>query len=337
MYNKYIMFISIIITSVVVFVVLVLVSAVRLQRSDISEFELSRRIDGGDRDAKRLLHREGLLDDIATLQRISISLLLVTNAFLWVVTLGWLWGIVITVFIALEYGVVARISMVHKLSQKLYETIEPNLLKNIPKLRSTIRIFKTIKSGTHESYMKLSSRHELQHIIDQSEGVLSEEEKQLIVSGLSFGDQLVSSIMTPSKDIDSIKRSEFLGPLTLDELHKLGHNHLPVIGSSINHIIGILHLQRLLDLDVKRSVTAERAMEQKVFYIHQKQTLLQSLAAFLSTQCSLFIVVNDDRETVGLITLGDVLEALMGRKIIDEFDSHDDIKTVSARKKYKNI
>ncbi|HUC96386.1 MAG TPA: CBS domain-containing protein, partial [Candidatus Saccharimonadales bacterium] len=182
----------------------------------------------------------------------------------------------------------------------------------------------------------IASRQELQYLVDASVGVLSSDEKNLIVHSLSFGDQLVSSVMTPRSMIDSIKSSEFLGPLTLDDLHKTGHGKLPVIKNDVDHVIGILNLQSLLALDIKRSTTAEKAMDPKVFYIRQEQSLQHALAAFLRTKHNLFIVVNEFRETVGLLSLEDVIEALLGRKIVDEFDNHDNLREVALRNPHGN-
>ena len=77
-------------------------------------------------------------------------------------------------------------------------------------------------------------------------------------------------------------------------------------------------------------------MEKKVYYIREDQTLDHALAAFLKTRHHLFVVVNGYRETAGIITLEDVIEALLGRKIVDEFDLHDDLRAVATREAKTN-
>lgn len=325
------MFVFLLLTSVVIFILLVMVSSIRPRRSDMSLFELERRSVEGDRNAKRLLQREGELDNLVSLQRLTIALLVTLVAILSILTFDWHLGVIMALVLSTAYGVIARLKFVRSSVDNIYESAEPALLKFIGKYKSILRFLRTAPSGVDESSGNISSRQELQNMIERSDGVLNDDEKKLIVHGLSFSDSLVSTVMTPRSVIDSISKTEFLGPLALDELHKLGHSRLPVISSDIDHVVGVLHLQDLLALDIKRSVTAEKAMEPKVFYIHEGQTLRHALAAFLRTHHHLFIVVNQYRETVGLLTLEDVVEALIGRKIIDEFDAHDDLRSVANR------
>jgi CBS domain containing-hemolysin-like protein len=325
------MFTFLIITTVIFFISLVVISSARPIRSDISIFELNRRSVEGDRNAKRILKREEILTLLVSLQRIVIALLISVVSIIPILAFGWGLGVLVAILLAITYGMIARVKFVHSSSQNLYESIEPQIIKLITKYESIFAYLQTAPAGIDSSTGSISSRQELQDMIERSEGVLDEDEKKIIVNGLSFKDLLVSSVMTPRSVIDTISKSEFLGPIMLDELHKLGHSRLPVINGDVDHVVGILHLQDLLTLDIKRSVTAEKAMEPKVFYIKDKQSLNHALAAFLRTHHHLFIVVNEYRETVGLLTLEDTIEALIGQKIVDEFDSHDDLRTVAGR------
>ena len=331
MYNRPNMFTFLVAITAVTFILLLVVAAVRPVRTSLSGFELDRRIKHGDLAATVIRQREDLLGQVVTLQPVLTALLMVLVVLLSVATFGWLVGTLVAVVVALEYGAVARLSPVQRLSQKLYDRHEQFVFRLVKKSPAIFRLLRHLPVNEASGHQAIDSREELQHLVDQSGSILSPEEKKLIVHGLAFNQIMVSTVMTPRSVIDSIKKSEFLGPLTLDELHRTGHSRLPVIDADIDHVIGTLHLQSLLALDIKRSVTAEKAMEPRVFYIKGDQTLQHALAAFLRTHHHLFIVVNQYRETVGLLTLEDVIEALLGRKIVDEFDSHDDLRAVALR------
>jgi len=324
------MFIFLVIVVCIVFVLLLLVASVHPDRSKLSFFELERRSKDGDKSAEKTLERQKLLNDVFSLQKVLNALLLVILVLLLNITFGLLIGILISLFIALEYGAISRLGFIKKTAQKLYEKIDDKLIKLIQKLPFVFRILRSVPTDIEDS-QRIDSRQELQHLVDDCEGVLSDDEKKLIVYSLSFGERQVSEIMTPRSVIDSIRKTEFLGPLTLDELHKTGHSRLPVINGDIDHIVGMLNLRGLLALDIKKSTTAEKAMDSKVYYIRQDQNLQHALSAFLRTHHHLFVVVNEFRETVGLLSLEDVIEALIGRKIIDEFDAHDDLRAVALR------
>ncbi len=309
---------------------LIIVAGIRPVRTTSSQFELERRTRRGEKAAIATVRRETLLVDVVSLQRICMALLLIASVLLAVARYGWTLGTVIAVIIAIGYGSIARLAFIQKRSQKLYEKHESSILRLVerfPKLFALLRSMPAANSADN----RLESREELVHLVGESGQLLTANQKQLIMHSLTFDDQLVETIMTPRSVIDFVPKSELLGPLALDDLHKTGHSRFPVIDHDIDHIIGMLHIHDLLTLTDKKSVTAGTAMEPRVYYIRSDQTLAHALAAFLRTHHHLFIVVNEFRETVGLLSLEDVIEAMIGRKIIDEFDAHDDLRTVAAR------
>jgi len=324
------MFTFLVIVTTLSFLLLIVVASMHPVPSLVSTFELERRAKRASKEAKAALRREKYLPDIISLQRIVVSLLLVVVVLLSVVTFGWLVGVIVAVLIALEYAVVAKFPPLVRSSQQLYEIIEPSLLKFTEKFNSVFMFIRSLPPHDSAQYHRFDSREELQELITNAGEVLSEDERKLIVHTLQFRDQRVDSVMTPRSMIDSINKDEFLGPLVLSELHDIGHSRLPVIDKDLDHIVGVLHLRDLLSLDIRRSVTAEKAMEAKVYYIRQDHSLEHALAAFLKTRHHMFVVINQLRETVGLISLEDVLEAMIGRKIMDEDDNHEDLRSVAV-------
>ncbi|MEP6710226.1 MAG: CBS domain-containing protein [Candidatus Saccharibacteria bacterium] len=324
------MFTFLVLLLVVIFLVLALIEAVRPVHSEFSMFELKRRSEAGDKAAAVALRRERLLSDVTSLLRLKTSVLLVIFVVVSVATLGWLIGIIVSVVVSFEYGVFARLHLFRKCANQLYARYESHLLRFVEKFAGLMRFIRSV--SPEPSLTRLSSKQELGHLVAQSSGVLSVDEKKLITNGIGFDERQVREIMTPKSVIDSIGKRELLGPLVLDDLHKKGHSRFPVIDGDIDHVVGVLHVQDLLTLDGgRRSTTVEKAMEQRVFYVHESQSLQHALAAFLKTHHQLFVVVNEFRETVGLLSLEDVVEALLGRKIIDEFDAHEDLRIVASR------
>lgn len=317
-------------------VLLVIVAGIVPARTSLSRFELERRAKLGDKKAATILSREAKLDDIVSLGRIVSALLLVIFVALSVSVTGWVIGILISLFVALEYGAIARLPFIRNQSQKIYLRYESKLLQYIENFSAVFAWLRTV-APEQPSDLVLDSREHLQHLIDSSHAILTPDEKRFISQSLVFEKRLVSEIMTPRSVIDTIGSKELLGPLVLSDLHKTGHSRFPVIDTDIDHVVGMLYIQDLLTLDSgKSSTTAAKAMDSRVFYIRQDQTLGHALAAFLRTHHHLFVVVNEYRETVGLLSLEDVMEALLGRKINDEFDSHEDLRVVALRQAHTN-
>lgn len=313
------------------FISLLMVMAMQPRRIRTSHFELRRRSESGDNEAERLLQRELVLHDILSLQQVVTSLLIVALHSVGVAIFGLGIGVVIAFLISLEIGALARVAVIARYAEQLYQKTEPKLLEWIERFPYVFTAIRSVSPITHD-IQQLESRDELKHMVEQAGELLDDDERHVIGSTLDFKTKTVADIMTPRVVIDSVPKKELLGPLVLDDLHRTGHSRFPVIDQDIDHIVGMLYIQDLLTLDGgKQTTTAEKAMEDRVYYIHQDQTLQQALAAFLRTHHHLFVVINQYRETVGVLTLEDVIEALLGRKIVDEFDSHQDLRIVATR------
>jgi CBS domain containing-hemolysin-like protein len=316
--------------AIIVCVCLVVVAAMHPLRPQYSLAELTRRAKKSESYTLEL-DRYELHASLVTLLRSMRALLLVLLVVLLIGAFGWLLGVVLALIVAVIYPAIARLKSITKVGRSLYEKIEPKLLDIAAKFERLFHILREPGVRIHETPSRLHSRDDLAELIERSKDVVGEHERTLLVAALAFPEKTVQSIMTPRSVIDFIKKGEFLGPLVLDELHALGHSRLPVIAEDLDHVVGILHLRDMLSLDVRTSATAEKVMEKKVYYIREDDALEHALAAFIRTRHHLFIVINKNRETVGLLTLEDVMEALIGRKIVDEDDVHADLRAVAER------
>ena len=153
-------------------------------------------------------------------------------------------------------------------------------------------------------------------------------EIDLFVHTLSFGDKTVAEALVPQRAVKQVQAADAIGPSLMDELYKSGFSRFPVTDGSPTHIVGTLYLRDLVRKEAKGAV--RDVMREDVYYVHENFTLQQVLRAFLKTKHHLFIVVNSFEESVGIITIEDILEQIIGKQIVDEFDSYENMRAVAA-------
>lgn len=326
-YNRFM-----IILLVIFFVLLLLSAALVFERSEFSLFELERRTSLGDKSAKKQLRHEELVGDIIALKHLVNGLLLIVITLVSIASFDWAFGVLIAILLTIVYIPISRLDILQSSSKKLYKYIEKPVVDFILKFPRVIEFLFGTARNKIITNLKINSREELQYLISESKDILSNEEKQLIINSLAFTSLAVSDVMTPRSMIMTIDKTEFLGPLMMDDLYKKsGHSYLPVVDEDVDHIIGVLNVKNLLSLRTKKSSTAEELMNKRICYIHQDQTLDYALSAFLKSNSRFFIVINEFRETVGIVSLIDVVEKMLGRQIGDDTDSYDDIHAIALR------
>lgn len=284
---------------------LIFVQACLPVRSRHSWFELQRH------EEKHIIRREHLLGDVLALRRVISGLLLaclvLIGIALWQVV-----GVLIAIIVWLVAGVVGRWRPLRGLSMKLYEQFEPRLLSLLEHAPALGKLFRDDTYVPHDQHFE--SIEQLLHLVEASGHVLSDDQREIIKRGINWHTKVVSSIMIPAKDIVSVKHSELIGPLVLDDLHRSGHHIFPVIRGNVDTIVGILDIAKLLEVSVvTRSVTAEKAMSPNVLRIEADETLPVALTMLQKGNQHMLIVVDDEGKTMGVVALADITESLLGK------------------------
>jgi len=162
---------------------------------------------------------------------------------------------------------------------------------------------------------------------------ITEEELHIVAGALTFGDKLIGDILTPRRVVKMVAATDTIGPVLMDELHDSDHSRFPVYQDKPDNIVGMLYTRDLLA--AKAGGRVRDIMSKAVYYVHEDQSLREALQAFLKTKHHLFIVVNNFEEIVGIVTIEDILEQILGKPILDEFDKYDDMRAVAALKAQK--
>jgi len=195
------------------------------------------------------------------------------------------------------------------------------------------KVTKFVHEHRHLSFHTgLYEADDLLHLLErqkaQPDSRISHEELELLIHALTFANKAVQECMVPRREVRSISADDSISPVVIRELHESGHSRFPVFEGKGDHFVGTLYLRDLINLKANGKV--KEAMDHSVYYVHEEYPLEQVLHAFLKTKHHLFIVVNQFEEYVGIITIEDLLEQIIGYKIVDEFDAYDDLRAVAA-------
>lgn len=163
----------------------------------------------------------------------------------------------------------------------------------------------------------------------QADNRIEKYELELAASALTFGEVQVGEVLTPRRVVKHVSVDEAIGPLLMDELHASGFSRFPVYEGKKDHFVGTLFLKDLVK--TKASGQIKDVMRREVCYVHEEQTLFDALQTILKTRLHQLIVVNSFEEYVGVLSIEDVLERIVGQNIVDEFDEHDDLRAVAGR------
>ena len=195
-----------------------------------------------------------------------------------------------------------------------------------------VRLHKLVKQNSHVSiHTGLYQKEDLLDLLKgqkaQLDNRMSDEELRIAKGALTYSDKLVRDVMVPKRVVKMVSADDSVGPVLLAELHESGHSRFPVYEGKQDHVVGMLYVRDIIDATKGGSV--KNFMSKKVFYVHEEKPLGHVLDAFLKTKHHLFMVVDNFEEILGIITIEDILEQILGKQILDEFDRYDDLRAVA--------
>jgi len=169
------------------------------------------------------------------------------------------------------------------------------------------------------------SEEELQGVIDmyKTSNPDSEHEKDMLQSILMLNDTTVEEVFTHRKNIYSIDRSLEISKI----IKKINHSRftrIPIWKENPENIIGLLNV-RTLNIDLSNQESSKEIIFEKIskpWFIPETTNLLEQLAAFKKKKEHIAFVVDEYGELLGLITLEDIIEEIVG-EIVDEIDIPD--------------
>ena len=156
----------------------------------------------------------------------------------------------------------------------------------------------------------------------KDQGIVDKIEKDILFNALKFNDITVKKIMRPKEEIDFINVKEDINKV-LKNIKKYKYTRIPVFETNKDHVIGILNVKDIaLKLAEGKDINSDfnlKEIVRNVMFVQKEEKIPYAFKTMQINRQSMMIVLDENEKVVGLITMEDIIEKLVG-KIFDEYD-----------------
>lgn len=182
----------------------------------------------------------------------------------------------------------------------------------------TSRLLKALGIDTSKQSESHISREELKTLVHEAKGMIPRTHQDMLISILDLEKVTVNDIMVPKSEIIGLNIDDSMDDL-IDQVKDSQHTRVPVYKGNINNIIGVLHLRNMT-----RVISAQEANKalllqvcREPYFIPESTPLNQQLLQFQKEKRRIGIVVDEYGDVLGLATMEDILEEIVGEFTTD--------------------
>ncbi len=167
------------------------------------------------------------------------------------------------------------------------------------------------------------TEEELKYIIEEieDEGVLEEQESDLVRSALDFDEITINKILVPRVSVAAIEIND-----SIEEVKELflqtRYSRLPVYEKDIDHIVGVIHHSDFFEMYISDGEKSIQSIMSEPIYMTESRKISEALRLMQRKKTHMAVIVDQYGGTEGICTLEDIIEELVG-EIYDESDEED--------------
>ena len=174
-------------------------------------------------------------------------------------------------------------------------------------------------SSIESSYV---TRNEIRNMIKtgEREGILDEEERQILQRTLQFTNATAKEVMTPRLDMEVISKSATVEE-AIEKCIEVGHARLPVYQGSLDNVIGVFDIRDLRDFNY--SAAADLTVEDVInptLHVPESKNVDELLSETRENRMHMVVVIDEFGATQGLITMEDMTEEIVGEILVGDED-----------------
>lgn len=159
--------------------------------------------------------------------------------------------------------------------------------------------------------------------VGNAEGIIEEDEKEMIHSIVTLGETTAKEVMTPRTSMLAFEASKTIDEVW-DEIVENGFSRIPVYNETIDDIVGIMYVKDLMDHIKKGNLNVPIGeLVRSAYYVPATKSIIEILKEFRGLQVHIAMVLDEYGGIVGLVTIEDLIEEIVG-EIRDEYDDEEE-------------
>ena len=306
----------------------------------LSKIRLRHMVMQGTRGAKHVQNLVSKLDKFITALLIGNNFVniamsaVITGIF--VQKFGYDWGVLLATLVSasciLIFCEITPKILAMKMTEKVALFVSPVMEVLVTLLNPVIRVFMGVSNIILKIFgvgptkrSPLITEEELRLMIEvgKDEGVLSDEERKMLHRIFEFGDTKVGEVMVPKSKMIAVNIN-FSSEELLNVFVEEGHARLPVFNGTIDNIVGVVYARDLLYILQTKGLFLLQDLIHPVYYASVHLRVNELLRKFQSDKIQIAVVIDEHKNSLGLVTLEDLTEEIVGE--IEEAQTNNFIK-----------
>jgi CBS domain containing-hemolysin-like protein len=169
-------------------------------------------------------------------------------------------------------------------------------------------------------------------LMSEDEGVLDEQESDVIENILMLDSIKIQEILTPRTVVFAIDGNRNIKDIVENEDSIFKFSRVPVFDGSIENITGMVMTKKIFQQALKDDSVMLNTIKKDIYKINENIPVSMALDLFIKKKEHMFLVQDSYDQTEGIVTLEDCVETILGVEIVDESDSHADMREVAKQK-----
>lgn len=201
-----------------------------------------------------------------------------------------------------------------------------------PIILTTLAVTNKISKGKNDSH-SLSKEELLESMLmSEDEGIIDEQESDVIENVLNLDNIKVSEILTPRSVVFALDETMSIKEVIEKEEAIFKFSRIPVYNESIEDVTGIVLTKKIFKQALLDDSVSLSEVKKEIFSINENIPVSKALNLFIRKKEHMFLVIDGYDQTEGIITLEDCVETVLGVEIMDESDTTEDMRELAKHK-----